>query len=89
MANPWPNAPLLKKELANVTAVWERIASHQDYAALDRVIPTLHNFYNAQSWFQESIVLFQFALTQIDKTAKAYTLSTAQARGYFEQTLGA
>ncbi|MCB9418990.1 MAG: tetratricopeptide repeat protein [Ardenticatenaceae bacterium] len=69
----------IAKELPNVQAVWERTAQQQNYTALDRIIPTLHDFYSAQSWFQEGIDAFNFALAhKCEPTDAAQCDSQAQ-----------
>ncbi|NKQ35308.1 MAG: tetratricopeptide repeat protein [Chloroflexi bacterium] len=70
----------IRQELPNIQAAWERAARHQDYAALDRIIATLHNFFNVQSWFHEGIDFFQFALAQMGQTTEPATLISAQAQ---------
>jgi tetratricopeptide (TPR) repeat protein len=70
----------IQRELPNVHAVWERAAQQQEYAVLERIVPTLHNFYNAQSWFQEGVDLFQFALAQMGTAVPAQTACDLWAR---------
>lgn len=55
----------IRADLANVRAAWQWIIKRQDLKAVERAAATLHNFYSAQSWFQEGIDTFQFALDQI------------------------
>jgi predicted ATPase/uncharacterized protein HemY len=55
----------IRADLANIRAAWQWIAEKRDLATLERVAATLHNFYSAQSWFQEGIGDFQFALDQL------------------------
>ncbi len=71
-----PERAAIEKELPNVTAVWQRAVRSQAFADLDRIIPTLQNFYNIQSWFQEGIDLFQFALDQLGEAADAAQAQT-------------
>jgi len=56
-------------ELPHVRAAWEWAARQQDHAALERAAPILHSFYSAQSWFQEGISTFRFAIDQMDDPA--------------------
>ncbi|MCA9875377.1 MAG: tetratricopeptide repeat protein [Anaerolineales bacterium] len=51
-------------ELPNIRLAWEGIARQQQESALLRAAKPLHGFYSAQSWFQEGIEAFQFALNQ-------------------------
>jgi len=53
---------IIQAELPNVRLAWEWAARHQDETALLRAAKPLHGFYSAQSWFQEGIEAFQFAL---------------------------
>lgn len=69
---------VIGQELPNIQAVWERVARQQDYVALGRVIPVLNGFYNAQSWFQEGIDTFKFALSQIGSLSNIEALSPIQ-----------
>lgn len=56
----------IRADLANIRAAWQwMITEKQDLKALERAAATLHNFYSAQSWFQEGIDVFQLALDQI------------------------
>ncbi|MBN1147452.1 MAG: tetratricopeptide repeat protein, partial [Anaerolineales bacterium] len=55
----------IRADLANIHAAWQWIIKRQDLEAVERAATTLHNFYSAQSWFQEGIDAFQFALDQI------------------------
>jgi tetratricopeptide (TPR) repeat protein len=55
----------IRADLANIRAAWQWIIKRQDLEAVERAAATLHNFYSAQSWFQEGIDTFQFALDQI------------------------
>jgi DNA-binding SARP family transcriptional activator/predicted ATPase len=55
----------IRAELANIRAAWQWVAEKRDLETLERVAATLHNFYSAQSWFQEGIDAFQFALDQL------------------------
>jgi predicted ATPase/DNA-binding SARP family transcriptional activator len=71
---------VIRQELPNVQAAWQWAARHQDYAALDRVIATLHNFFNIQSWFHEGIDFYQFALAQMGQTTDPAALTSAQAQ---------
>ena len=66
----------IRADLANIRAAWQWIVEEQDLKALARAAATLHNFYSAQSWFQEGIDTFQFALDQI---AGQPTASSEQA----------
>jgi DNA-binding SARP family transcriptional activator/predicted ATPase len=70
----------IRAELPNIHAVWGQAVRHQDYTTLDRAIPTVHNFFSAQSWFQEGIDFFQLALSLLTKTLVPDTISTAQAQ---------
>lgn len=70
----------IRADFPNLHAVWERAARQQDYIALDRAIPTLHNFFSAQSWFQEGIEIFQLALSQLTQELEPDAVSTAQAQ---------
>jgi predicted ATPase/DNA-binding SARP family transcriptional activator len=55
----------LRLEMANVRAAWQWAARRQDHDSLARALGTLHEFYSAQSWFQEGIDAFRFALDQL------------------------
>jgi tetratricopeptide (TPR) repeat protein len=55
----------IRAELANIRAAWRWVAEKRDLETVERVAATLHNFYGAQSWFQEGIDAFQFALDQL------------------------
>jgi tetratricopeptide (TPR) repeat protein len=52
-------------ELPNVRAAWDWAARQQEEALLVRAAKPLHGFYSIQSWFQEGLEAFQFALTQL------------------------
>ncbi|HNT74579.1 MAG TPA: BTAD domain-containing putative transcriptional regulator, partial [Anaerolineae bacterium] len=55
----------IRADLANIRAAWQWIIEKRDLTALERAAAALHNFYSAQSWFQEGIDVFQLALDQI------------------------
>ena len=60
----------IRLELANIRAAWETAVSQEDEAALLQAAGTLHNFYSAESRFQEGIALFQGALRREGRRAK-------------------
>lgn len=52
----------IRTDLANIRAAWQWSLEKRDLKAVARAAATLHNFYSAQSWFQEGIDAFQLAL---------------------------
>jgi DNA-binding SARP family transcriptional activator/predicted ATPase/Tfp pilus assembly protein PilF len=52
-------------DLPNIRAAWDWAARQPDEAALLRAAKPLHGFYSVQSWFQEGIEAFQFALAHL------------------------
>lgn len=59
----------ISAELPHVRAAWEWAACQQDLAALEGAAPILHSFYSAQSWFQEGIASFRFAIDRLKSPA--------------------
>jgi len=51
-------------DLPNARIAWEWAARQQEETSLLAAAKSLHGFYSAQSWFQEGIETFQFALNQ-------------------------
>ena len=49
-------------DLPNIRAAWDWAARQRDCAELIQAARPLHGFYSVQSWFQEGIEAFQFAL---------------------------
>ncbi|MFQ5399317.1 MAG: BTAD domain-containing putative transcriptional regulator [Anaerolineae bacterium] len=54
----------IRAEVANIRAALRWAARRQDVEMVAQAAPILHNFYTAQSWFQEGVVAFQFAIEQ-------------------------
>ncbi|MBK8987729.1 MAG: tetratricopeptide repeat protein [Chloroflexi bacterium] len=52
-------------ELPNVRTAWDWAARQQEEALLLRAAKPLHGFYSIQSWFQEGLEAFQFALMHL------------------------
>lgn len=56
---------VIQADLPNIRDAWHWAVQRRDYAALDRALVVLHDFYSIQSWFEEGIDLFQAALEQL------------------------
>lgn len=51
----------MRGEIDNLRAAWQWLAAQRAIETLGQTVPTLHKFYEAQSWFQEGSDLFAAA----------------------------
>ncbi|RMD97365.1 MAG: hypothetical protein D6816_17685 [Bacteroidetes bacterium] len=66
---------VLRPEADNLRHAWQTAVVAADWDNLRAMMGSLHRFYEAQSWYQESKELFQAAMTALAAQAEAHPLT--------------
>ena len=61
----------IKLEQENIRAAWEWAVSQGDVQTIEQAAPILNGFFSAESWFQEGVDTFQFALDALTRQPDA------------------